>query len=81
MDLLQTLDSIGFQSGKQTAFKEGISLFLALSVNGVITVKEPVKKFGSLGVGEVLCKFNDTGTIETVGQAFFTVRGQSISTG
>ena len=74
VDLLQTFDSTGFQSGKQTAFKEGVSLFLALTVDGVIAVKEPVKEFGSFGVWEVLCKFNDTGTVETVSQTLFSVR-------
>ena len=73
VDLLQTFDSTGFQSGKQAAFKEGVSLFLALSVDGVIAVEEPVKEFGSFGVGKVLCKFNDTGTVETIGQAHFAI--------
>ena len=58
--MLQTLDRTGLKSGEQTAFKESISLFLALSVDGVFAVKKPVKELGSLVVGKVLCQFQDS---------------------
>ena len=73
MNLRQTLDSTGPKSGKQTAFKESISLFLALSVYGIFAVKEPVKELGSLIVGKVLCQFHDAETIKAIGQALLAI--------
>ena len=73
VDLLKTFDRAGVKRGKQAAFKEGISFFLALTVDGIIAVKEPVKELCRFIIRKVLCQLNDTETIETVGQAFFTV--------
>ena len=71
VDLLQTF----YQIGQNSAFKKGIHLCPALSVNGIFAVRKPVQKLCCLAILKVFCQLYNAFTVKTIGQTLLTVRG------
>jgi len=57
-----------------------VAFFLALPIEGGITIQKPIQKLHCLGVREILCQFNDSSDIKRVGQTLFTVYGCKFET-
>ena len=73
MNLLQALGGTYLNFVDEIALEKGVGFFLALSVDAVVGIEEPIQKFHRPIVGKMLGKLHHAVAVEGVGQSFFAV--------
>lgn|GEM_PF-4332648 len=79
--LLQTLDTTRLCRVQRSTLKKLVGFLLALSINSVITIEEPVKKVCSLVIIDMLCQKGYTLCIKRICQSLFPILELVTSTG
>ena len=74
MNLLQTFHTSRFKRVEQSAFKQRVCFFTALTINSIVAVSEPVKKLDGTIVGIMFGKKDNAIAIQKICLALFSIR-------